>query len=157
MATNGRQLYTTSQLSLLLIILSDTKIEMTLMILEYCTERVQILRWPNVLDSIHSYWHITYRPCGWSIKLQENILRKRLDLNLRWLQLILRVDILCKNKKICPKELNLCHRLWFYNPYIFATQCLRPYLFQTKYTVRSNNLSLKYQRFTPSGSKDIGI
>ena len=28
-------------------------------------------------------------------------------------------------------------------------------LFQTKYTVRSNNLSLKYQRFTPSGSKDI--
>ena len=54
------------------------------------------------------------------------------------------------------KELSLCHKLWFSNPYIFETQCLRPNIFQTKYTVRSNNLSLKYQRFTPSGSKDIG-
>ena len=53
--------------------------------------------------------------------------------------------------------MSLCHKLWFSNPYIFGTQCLRPYLFQTKYSVRSNNLSLKYQRFTPSGSKDIGI
>ena len=42
-------------------------------------------------------------------------------------------------------------------PIPISLQCLRPYLFQTKYTVRSNNLSLKYQKFTPSGSKDIGI
>ena len=28
---------------------------------------------------------------------------------------------------------------------------------QTMNSVRSNNLSLKYQRFTPSGCKDIGI
>ena len=33
------------------------------------------------------------------------------------------------------KELSLCHRLWFSDPY----------------SVSSNNLSLKYQRFTPSG------
>jgi len=55
------------------------------------------------------------------------------------------------------KKLSLCHKLWFSNPYIFGTQCLRPYLFQTKYAVRSNNLSLKCQRFTSSGSEDIGI
>ena len=34
----------------------------------------------------------------------------------------------------------------------------RPSIFQTIYSVRWNNLSLKYQRFTPpSGWKDVGI
>ena len=55
------------------------------------------------------------------------------------------------------KELSLSHKLWFSNPYIFATQFLVPYIFETKYTVRSNNLSLKYQSLTPSGSEDTGI
>ena len=48
----------------------------------------------------------------------------------------------------------------FSNPSIFATQPLRPYICQTTQTtnsVGSNNLSLKYQRFTPSGCKDIEI
>ena len=40
--------------------------------------------------------------------------------------------------------------------YIFATLCGRPALiFQTINSVRSNNFSLKYQRFTQSGCKDI--
>ena len=30
-------------------------------------------------------------------------------------------------------------------------------IFQTLNSVRSNNLNLKYQRFKPSGGKDIGI
>ena len=32
-----------------------------------------------------------------------------------------------------------------------------PYIFQTMNSVRSNYLSLKYQSYTPSGCKDIGI
>ena len=38
--------------------------------------------------------------------------------------------------------------------YIFATKCRRPYLFQNMMSVWLNNLSLKYQQFTPSGCKD---
>ena len=35
----------------------------------------------------------------------------------------------------------------------FSRYC-RPYIFQSMISVRSNNLSLKYQRFTPPGCKD---
>ena len=45
----------------------------------------------------------------------------------------------------------------FSNPYIFATQCRRSYVFQTINSLRLNNLSLKYQMFMPSGCKDIQI
>ena len=55
------------------------------------------------------------------------------------------------------KELSLCHKLLFSNHYIFGTKCRRPYIFQTMNSVKSNNLSLKYQMFTTSGSKDIGV
>ena len=60
-------------------------------------------------------------------------------------------------KSIFPKELSFCHKLYFSNLYIFATQCRRPFILQTKNSVRSNNLSLKYQGFTSSDCKDIGI
>ena len=40
---------------------------------------------------------------------------------------------------------------------IFATQCRRPKIFQTMIYIRSNNLSLKYKRFTLSGCEDIWI
>ena len=39
----------------------------------------------------------------------------------------------------------------------FATQCRSPKIFQTMNSVRSNNVSLKYKRPTPSGCKDIRI
>ena len=55
------------------------------------------------------------------------------------------------------KDLSLCHKLWFFNPHIFTTQCLRPWIFQTMNFVSSNNLSLKYQKLTQSGCKDIRI
>ena len=55
------------------------------------------------------------------------------------------------------KELSFCHKLWYSNPYNFATQCRRPYIFQTMNSVRSNNHSLKYYRLTPSGFKYIRI
>ena len=41
--------------------------------------------------------------------------------------------------------------------YIFAFQCRRSWIFQTMNHFRSNNDSLKYQRLTPSGCKDIEI
>ena len=53
--------------------------------------------------------------------------------------------------------MSLCHKHWFSNLYIFGTKCCRPSIFQTMNSVRSNILSLKYQRFTTSGSKDIGV
>ena len=55
------------------------------------------------------------------------------------------------------KKLSLCHKIWFSNFYIFATQCRRPLIFQTINSATAYNLSLKYLRFTPSGSIDIGI
>ena len=55
------------------------------------------------------------------------------------------------------KELSFCHKLWFSNSYNLATHSLTPFIFRTINSVRSNSLSLKYHRFTPSGCKDIGI
>ena len=60
-----------------------------------------------------------------------------------------------KHSKV--KELSRCHKLGFSNHYIFGTKYCRPWIFQTMNSVKSNNLSLKYQRFTTSGSKDIGV
>ncbi len=55
------------------------------------------------------------------------------------------------------EECNLCHKLWLSNSYIFAIQCRRPCIFQTMISVGSNNLSLKYKKFTWFDIKDIGI
>ena len=55
------------------------------------------------------------------------------------------------------KELNLCHKLWFSNPYIFATKCRRPYAFQTMKSVRSNNLKFEISKVCTSGCNNIGI
>ena len=49
------------------------------------------------------------------------------------------------------------HKLCLANPYIFATRFCRPLVLQTMISVRSHNLSLKYQRFTFSCCKDIGL
>ena len=46
------------------------------------------------------------------------------------------------------KELSFCHKLGFSNFNIVGTQCRRPLIFQTMNAIRSNNVSLKYQRFT---------
>ena len=56
------------------------------------------------------------------------------------------------------KELSLCHKLWFSNPYISVTQCCRHYIFQTMNPVRLDIQSLKNQTFTLSGCtyKEIG-
>ena len=64
-------------------------------------------------------------------------------------------------KKIIKNKLKKCKEIkslpQFYNPYIFETQCRRPYIFQAMNSVGSNNLSFKYQRFTPLGCKDIEV
>ena len=55
------------------------------------------------------------------------------------------------------KGMSLCHKLWFYNPYIFATRCCRPKIFQTMNCYRSNYLSLTLKMFTQSACKEIWI
>ena len=70
-------------------------------------------------------------------------------LNISWQKNSVWLFSIKLNKK---KELSVWHTLWFSNPYIFATQCHRP-----MQSVRSYNLSLKYQRFAPAGFKDIVI
>ena len=46
------------------------------------------------------------------------------------------------------KGIGLCHKLRFCTPYIFETQYRKPQIYE---------FSLKYQLFTSSGCKDIGI
>ena len=53
--------------------------------------------------------------------------------------------------------MSFCHKIQFSKPYISATQCRRPLKFQTMNSVRSNCISMKYQRFTLSGCEDIDI
>ena len=53
--------------------------------------------------------------------------------------------------------MSLCNNQWFFNPYTFETQFLKPTIFQTINSVWSNILSLKYQRVAPSDGKDIRI
>ena len=60
-------------------------------------------------------------------------------------------------KKKLQKELSFCHKLRFSYSYNLATCFPRPLIFQTINSGRSSSLSLKYQRFTPSGCKDIGV
>ena len=78
----------------------------------------------GVPNSMVFKWHISY--CLFVI--YQNVL----------------CHLLSKLTCILEKELNLCHKLWFSNPNIFATQCFSPQIFLTKNYVRSNNLSLKY-------------
>ena len=59
--------------------------------------------------------------------------------------------------KYLKKELSLCHKLWFSNFNIVATQWRRPLIFQTINAVRLNNVSLKYQRFTSLRCRNIRI
>ena len=55
------------------------------------------------------------------------------------------------------KELSLCHKLWFSNPYIFGTQCRKSLIFHTYIIWTDRSRSLKCQRSTTLGSKDTGI
>ena len=55
------------------------------------------------------------------------------------------------------KELSFCHKLWFSNSYNLTTRFPRPLIFQTINSVRTNSLSLKYQRFTTVGCLDVGV
>ena len=67
------------------------------------------------------------------------------------------MTLMILNLSFITKELSLCHKLGFSNLFIFGTKVRRPWLFQPMNSVRSNNLSLKYQRFKSSESKDIVI
>ena len=42
--------------------------------------------------------------------------------------------------------MSCCHKLKMYNPYICATRCRRPLIFQTMNFVRSKVLSFKYYK-----------
>jgi len=71
--------------------------------------------------------------------------------------LLYTIKIHNSNTKKCAKELSFCHKLIFSNSYNLATLFPRPLIFQTINSGRSNSLSLKYQRFTPTVCKDIGV
>ena len=66
-------------------------------------------------------------------------------------------DILVQKEKTVGKELSFCHKLRFSNYFICATQSREPQIFQIRNSGILNSQSLKYQRFTPSCCRDIGI
>ena len=96
----------------------------------------------NKVDRKEEYWKI------WLSALRTCINYKSLK---NW--------SLWKIKKLkIPKVLSFWHNLWFSHFYNFATHCSSPLIFQTMSSVRSNNPSLKYQRFPISaGCIDIGV
>jgi len=49
------------------------------------------------------------------------------------------------------------HKLKLFNPYIFVTQFRRPEIFPTMNSVRSNNLSLKYHKFTKDNLENLSL
>ena len=51
------------------------------------------------------------------------------------------------------KELSLRNKLWYSNP--ISTHCCRPLILQTMNYDRLNDPSLKYQRFTSTGCRDV--
>ena len=57
----------------------------------------------------------------------------------------------CMDTQPISKELSLCHKLFYKSLYFCNT------IFQNMNSFISNNLSLKYQKFTTIGFKDIGI
>ena len=59
---------------------------------------------------------------------------------------------------VCGRILRFLPNYGFlFTLFIFATQCRRHQVFQTTNSVRSSNLSLKYQRLTSLGCKDKGM
>ena len=60
-------------------------------------------------------------------------------------------------EKFPGKELSLCHKLKFSNPYIYGTWCCRLLIFQTKIIWCNRIHSLKFLRSTTLGCRDIGI
>ena len=58
-------------------------------------------------------------------------------------------------EKFPGKELSLCHKLKFSNPYIYGTWCCRLLIFQTKIIWCNRIHSLKFLRSTTLGCKDI--
>ena len=52
---------------------------------------------------------------------------------------------------------HLPQNIKFLTPYIIATWCCRPLLFQTMNSFNTTSLFFKYQRFIPSGEKDKGV
>ena len=71
---------------------------------------------------------------------------------------IFKKQIYLNKFKLHHLYMHLCLCVWInlYND-IFRFQCRRSLIFQTMNSVRSNNISLKYQRFTTLGFQDIGI
>ena len=61
------------------------------------------------------------------------------------------------SNKARTKELSLCHKLKYWNPYIFRIQCCKPLIVQTQIIWFNRIHSLKYLRSTTFGSKDIAI
>ena len=67
------------------------------------------------------------------------------------------IVLLLKYNLCNVKEVIFCHKLKLSNPYIFAICWRKPLIFQTLAILSIIIYSLKYQRSTTLGCKDIGI
>ena len=54
------------------------------------------------------------------------------------------------------KDLSLCNKIWFSNPYFFVNQCGRPFIFWTRISARSKNPNFEISK-KHSGCKDIKV
>ena len=77
---------------------------------------------------------------------------RQLDICLYIVNKVVKKDL--KMTKICVKGTEFLSFKKSY-PYILAT--CRPWIFKNINSVRSNNLSFKYQRFIPTSCRDIEI
>ena len=94
-----------------------------------------------------------FQQVGWLIIVNSNFTSRSY-----WIFQISKLTIKNRNQ-LCKhyffiKELSFCHKFKFLNPYIFAAQCRTHLKFQTINYVRSNSLSLNYQKFAPSYCKE---
>ena len=102
----------------------------------------------NIQWTIYNIQYTIYSIFFFSIQTVVNLGQRRV------LQLVLHIS---RSSRTCWKELSFCHKLRCSNPFNLAARFPRPLMFQTINSGRSNSLSLKYQRFTPIGCKDIGV
>ena len=73
------------------------------------------------------------------------------DIEIKKSELVAKTQFICKGIEFLSQILIF---LFLYN---LTIRFPRPLIFQTINSIRSNSLSLKYQRFTPSGCKDKGV
>ena len=97
------------------------------------------------LGYIFHYKLVTFNLIGWKVKLKWRKFSKYEQTSL-WIRKTVEIDVYKEIESLPQRQIFKSLYLW--------NQMLK---FQTIIFVRSNILSLKYQRFLTSGFKDIGV